>query len=136
MGTYVKYRLADPSEAEAANDWVEEQPEYDTLADHQRAVHFWTEDDVAHVEEERGGGAAEAIVPGAGSIKLSGHLIDEAEVVKPAWADLFERMHEQFDIEIRHNYALEEESDYLTEEQRRKITDDGDALAEIDEFWA
>lgn len=135
MGTYLNFKLVDESRADEACEWLEEQDEQQRLRELERgAVWFWTPED-QRIEEEK----EETGVPwfhdiGEGQLKVSGLGYDRADEIKQLWTQLFEKLHDEFDIKVLSS-SCAFDLDYLTPEQMRSITDDGDALSgdDVDE---
>lgn len=128
MGMYLNFKLVDESLAEEACDWLDEQPEQERLRDIGRGhLWFWTPEDQA-IEEAKENGAPWFHDIGEGQLKASGLPYDHSDEIKELWADLFEKLHEQYDVKVlSSSCALD--LNYFTPEQIRRITDDGDALS-------
>jgi len=121
MGAYINLKLADPSKVAEVNDFMVEAPEGDELNERARLPIF---------EERPLTGLSHAI--GETQLKVSGHSvqqdrIDEEDSTKQLWADLFRRVHAEYGVLVMHSPPLDADYDYLTDEQRAAITDDGEA---------
>lgn len=151
MGTYLDFRIEDPSTddsewmarapdrlsdstiATEVNEWLREQPEWERLAQVGDANQFaFVEHD--HREAMLQDGLSEEELTyhrnvGYGQVKMSFGGGNKAEVLS-IWTTLFDRLHENFDIEVwSESGAFTTPYDgYFTPEQARTITDNGDAL--------
>ncbi|RLM94286.1 hypothetical protein [Haloarcula sp. Atlit-7R] len=139
MGAYINYRLAEPSQAQKANDWLEDQSETSELKplEFGQPIHFWDEVDI-RIEETKDTGVPDFHEVGEGQLKVSCLQVgEEGAHIKSLWVSLFEKLHahEQFDVEVLSD-SCGLNNHYFTPEQLASITDDGNALTggAVEEF--
>lgn len=143
MGAYLIFRLADttPGHAKKVNQWLSEQPEYNKLkhGECDRSFRFWDEDDVQWAIEEIGEEAAEGTDKTAEEVgrdyrevgecrlKTSGLGLGEKEWATELWTSLFDKLHDEFEVEV-YSKSCSLHPAHFTTEQVATITDNGDAL--------
>jgi len=131
MGAYLKFRLADSDRASEANEFLDDQPEQDAIRDINpgRIMDFWCQEDHEWMVEHQGERAASQWYQdiGEGDIKTSGIDISVHDELMQLYTDLFEKLHDEFDVEV-YSKSCSLNRSYFTEEQIRVITNDGDAL--------
>lgn len=139
MGAYVNFQLADPSQAQKANDWLEDQSETSELKplEYGQPIHFWDEVDIG-IEKAKDTGVPDFQEVGEGQLKVSClRPFEDGPYIKSLWVSLFEKLHahEQFDVEVLSD-SCGLNNHYFTKNQLVRITDDGDALtgSTIEEF--
>lgn len=128
MGSYLNFKLEDPSLAPEANRWLEEQPEQQRLRElRDRRLWFWTEED-REIEKKKENGVPDFHDLGEGQIKASGLGIEHDDEIKRLWASLFEKLHEQFDVKVL-STSCAMSTTYFSREQLCKLTNNGEALS-------
>lgn len=128
MGAYIRYKIGDGEEtsAKGINDWLDEQAEQQALVDIEGAqqVHFWDQGDEAIAREEHGQVPSSFPDIGEGALKAS----CTPPQAKELWADLFERLHEEFEVRVLAS-SCAMRLDHLSGEQLTKISNDGAAIS-------
>lgn len=142
MGAHLLFQLVDdsPANVKEVNEWLEQQPEFETLAEgeYDRSFTFWGEADVQWAIENIGKPAAEDSNQTAEEIGRNYYLdIGEAKIktsgcenidrTSELWAQLFEKLHENYAVEV-YSDSCSLHPAYFSPEQVRKLTNGGDAL--------
>jgi len=103
MGADLMYKLVHPSDTDAANVFLEAQPEMKALHSLERGFGFWCKADQDY-ELKRlkttGCGAPDFHKIGEGSWKASGMSEEEEKACYPLVAALFAKLHKVFEIKV------------------------------------
>lgn len=84
MGAHLRFKVVDPEQASKANQFLREQPEHEQLEKSESQILHFAETDEYY-----------AVDVGEGSVK------DRTESKPSLWADLFEKLHNHDDIEVK-----------------------------------
>lgn len=132
MGAYLKYKLVNPSKAEEADSFLDEQEEQQKIREIDgRSLWFWTEKD-REIEqkklEENGNGVPDWLDIGEGNFKASGIGMGIADKNLDLVANLFKKLHKNYEVKVLSN-SCALRTDYFTPKQISVISKNGEALS-------
>jgi len=128
MGAYLNYKLVNPEKAQEANKFLESLEKHEVLTENTDGylmIHFWDKKDI-EIEKEKENGVPDFFDKGEGQIKTSS--CPNYSEYKHLVAEIFEKLHQKFDIKVYSGSCSLTES-YFSPEEIKTITNDGKALS-------